>query len=735
MDPYSLEMPFIPKEFGPEQIEGLIEQIVYEHASNGFFVARLRRSDTGHIITIVGKSLPISQGATVRISGYWVNHPRFGPQFHTENMELLQPSSTEAIAQFLASGAIPGIRTGYAKLIVDTLGPDTLHVLNHDPERLANVPGLGKKRAQKVHAVWKEKQEFMEILLSLQQYNIPIGLATKLYKYYGKQVLTYLREDPFQIASEVQGIGFKTADRIAKELGIAPDHPGRIEAGIRYTLHDAENDGHIFLPYDELIHSAAELLKLDESQIAPILEDMCGANRACKDKEAVYLPFHYFVENECVKHLKRIYNSPTTFPNNLPLSKFLSIVHPHLPKLNEEQQNALARIFSSKITIITGGPGTGKTTLIKSLVYFLKEHSVRIALAAPTGRAAKQMEMVTGHSASTIHRLLEFNPQTGEPTRNGENPIVCDLLIVDESSMVDHVLLLNLIRAVPSTAHIVFIGDVDQLPSVGPGNVLFDLIASQVFPVVRLKTIFRQSAQSGIITNAHRINQGLFPEFNKSDFFFIRRGESQAALQTLIHIIQERIPKRFGYNPVRDIQVLAPLRRGDAGVHHLNYCLQEALNPDGRPIPQTSFRIGDKVMQIKNNYEKDVFNGDVGVVEEFDENEGIITVVFEPQHPVMYAYDQLDQISLAYAATVHKSQGSEYPVVILLMLPQHFLLLQRNVLYTAVTRAKKMVTIIGSPNAIEKALHSTQSIRRNTMLAERLRDAFNFENSFPQEYT
>lgn len=726
MDPYSLEIPFTPKEFGPEEIEGLIEQIVYEHASTGFFVVRLRRKDTNHLITVVGKSLPISQGATVRISGHWINHPRFGPQFQTQNMELIQPSSTEAIAQFLASGAIPGVGSGYAERIIKTFGTDTLHVLNHEPEKLALVRGLGKKRAKKIHEVWKEKQEFMEMLITLQQYNIPMGLATKLYKHYGNQTLTYLREDPFQIASEIQGIGFKTADRIAKELGISPDHPGRIEAGIRYTLHDAENDGHVFLPYEELVSLTSELLSLDESQIAPVLKEMNDANRVCMENNCVYLPFPFFIENECVKHLKRLYYSSGSLPPNLPVQQFFSTSHRELPELSPEQKEAIQKVFSSKITIITGGPGTGKTTLIKTLVYFLKDYPVRVVLSAPTGRAGRQMESVTGHPASTIHRLLEFNPQTAKPSRDETNPIPCDLLIVDESSMIDQTIFWYLLCAVPSTAHIVFIGDVDQLPSVGPGNVLFDLIASQAFPVIRLKTIYRQSAQSGIILNAHRINQGFFPEFNQKDFYFIRRGDSQSALQTLLHIVQERIPQKFGYNPIKDIQVLAPLRRGDGGVHHLNYRLQEVLNPGGEPIPNTSFRIGDKVMQIKNNYEKDVFNGDIGIISDMDTDQGYITITFEPDRPVLYTHEQLDQISLAYSATVHKSQGSEYPVVILLLLPQHYLLLQRNVLYTAVTRAKKMVTIIGSPNAIQKAIKSTQSIRRNTLLAERIRQAFLF---------
>lgn len=732
MDPYSLEIPFTPKEFGHEEIEGLIEQIIYEHASSGFFVARLRRKDTNHLVTVVGKSMPVSQGATVRISGHWINHPRFGPQFQIQNMELLQPSSTEAIAQFLASGAIPGVGNGYAERIIKTFGADTLHVLNHEPERLALVKGLGKKRAQKIHEVWKEKQEFMEMMIVLQQYNIPVGLATKLYKHYGNQTLIYLREDPFQIASEIQGIGFKTADRIAKELGMSPDHPSRIEAGIRYTLQDAENDGHVFLPYDELIQLTSELLSLDETQIAPVLKEMHDANRVCKERNNIYLPFPYFIENECVKHLKRIYNAPGALPKNLPIQQFCSTPHKGLPELSPEQKKALLEIFSSKITIITGGPGTGKTTLIKTLVCFLKDYPVRIVLSAPTGRAGRQMEAVTGHPASTIHRLLEFNPQSAKPGRDEKNPIPCDLLIVDESSMIDQILLWYLLCAVPSTAHIVFIGDVDQLPSVGPGNVLFDLIASQVFPVIRLKTIYRQSAQSGIITNAHRINQGFFPEFNQEDFFFIRRGDSQSALQTLLHVVQERVPKRFGYDPIKDIQVLAPLRRGDGGVHHLNFRLQEVLNPKGKPILHTSFRVGDKVMQIKNNYEKDVFNGDTGIITDVDTEQGYITITFDPERPVLYTYDQLDQISLAYSATVHKSQGSEYPVVVLLLLPQHYLLLQRNVLYTAVTRAKQIVTIIGSPNAIQKALKSTQSIRRNTLLAERIRNEFHFKNEISE---
>lgn len=724
MDFDTLEIPFSPNGLGPEEIEGTIEEIVFENPETGFYVAKLRRHPQDNLVYIVGKSFPLSVGASVKAYGNWVNHPRYGLQFQVQNAELLLPSSVDAVLKFLASGAVPGIGPGYARRIIDTFGKDVLYVLNHEPEKLVKVPGLGKTRAQKIAEVWRERQDQFETILTLQQYNISPTLANKIYRVYGNKTLSFLREDPYKLASEVQGIGFKTADKIAKEIGLDPTHPSRIEAGIRYVLQESEGDGHVFLYEEELLNSASTLLELSIESIIPIFQSQIESQRLIKDGEAVYLPFHYHIETENALHLQRIFFGPSSLPKITHIDKFLEDPYEDLPRLNKDQQSALKVALGSKISIVTGGPGTGKTTLIKTLVAFLSQYPIRIALTAPTGRASKQMELVTGHPASTIHRLLEFNPQTGKPMRDRDNPIRVDFLIVDETSMVDHVLLNHLLRAVPTGSHIVFIGDVDQLPSVGPGNVLFDLIMSGVFPVTRLKEVFRQSAESGIITNAHRINRGEFPEFNQKDFFFIRRLDSSSALTTLLHIVTERIPQRFGFDPIKDIQVLAPLRRGDMGVHHLNLQLQSTLNPNGKRIPHTPFRIGDKVMQIKNNYEKEVFNGDMGIIVDADEEIGLIQVMFEGNHLVIYTLDQIDQLALAYSATVHKSQGCEYPVVILLMLPQHYLLLQRNVLYTAVTRAKKMVTIIGSPGAIQRAIKTTQSIRRNTKLSERLRSAF-----------
>ncbi|MCX8064732.1 MAG: ATP-dependent RecD-like DNA helicase [Candidatus Hydrogenedentes bacterium] len=724
MDFDTIEIPFSPKELGPEEIEGVVEEIVFENPDTGFFVAKLRRHQENNVVLIVGKSFPLSVGASIKAYGNWVIHPRYGLQFQVIRAEMLLPSSAEAIYKFLSSGAIPGIGPGYARRIINTFREDVLYVLNHEPEKLERVSGLGKNRARKIAEAWREQRDQFETMLTLQQYNISPSLANKIYKVYGNKTLICLREDPYKLANEVQGIGFKTADKIAKDMGLDLSNPSRIEAGIKYVLQEGENDGHVFLYEEGLLNSTSTLLELPIDSIVPVYQSLIESQKLVRDGDAVYLPFHYNIEMENVLHLQRIFFGASALPKGLPIDEFLSESHPNLPQLNEEQRSALRVALNSKISVVTGGPGTGKTTLIKTLVAFLREYPIRIALTAPTGRAGKQMESVTGHPASTIHRLLEFNPQTGKPMRDRDNPICADFLIVDETSMVDHVLLYYLLRAVPTTTHIVFVGDVDQLPSVGPGNVLSDLIMSGVFPVTRLKEVFRQSAESGIITNAHRINRGEFPEFNQKDFFFIRRVDSASALTTLLHIVVERIPQRFGYDPIKDIQVLAPLRRGDVGVHHLNLQLQDRLNSEGVRIPHTPFRIGDKVMQIRNNYEKEVFNGDVGIIVDADEDTGLIQVLFEGGNLVVYSLEQTEQLALAYSATVHKSQGCEYPVVILLMLPQHYLLLQRNVLYTAVTRAKKMVTIIGSPNAIQKALKTTQSVRRNTRLNDRLRSAF-----------
>lgn len=714
--PYAANMPEI-------EMEGVVTRIVYENTENGFFVGRLRTEELAPEVTFIGNLMAISPGETVRLQGHWEENNRFGRQFRTSSMEVILPTSAQGIEKYLGSGLIPGIGPVYAKRLVEAFGVETLQVISDAPERLRHVPGIGKKRAGQIREAWDKQRAVQSIMIFLQGHGITAGQAVRIYKQYGDAAAATLRANPYRLARDITGIGFLTADRIARQMGIAVDAPARIKAGVLHALSEAGDAGHIFYRGEELRTAAAELLKVSEDTFMPILTEMLNDRELIQEGDAWYLPLMHAAETGCAERLKRLLRAPL---EHVPIQveNALKWVEKRVGiSLSEEQREAIRVGVQAKVMVITGGPGTGKTTVIKSLLAILEAKGISYLLAAPTGRASKRMEAATGGEACTIHRLLEFSPVNGTFQRDEKNPLEADLVVVDESSMLDIHLAHALFRALSPGARLVLVGDVDQLPSVGPGNVLLDSIASGVVPVVRLETVFRQAAQSGIIANAHRVNHGELPVFNEEDFFLISREDPQKALETIVEVVSKRLPARFGLDPLRDIQILAPMRRGVAGVENINQAMKQALNPDSPLAPHRNFGVGDKVMQTKNNYELDVFNGDVGVVTVLDTEAGEMEVRFEDDRRVLYPLDALDNLTTAYCTTVHKAQGSEYPAVVLAFLPQHYMMLQRNVLYTAITRGKRLVVVVGSGKAVAMAVHNSNIARRNTRLSDRLRNA------------
>ncbi len=705
-----------------DSIEGVVERIVYENAESGFVVGRLRVGERPELVPFVGHAMALTPGATVRLSGHWVENPKYGSEFRADKYDVLAPTSLDAVEKYIGSGLIKGIGARYAKRLVEAFGLDTLRVIEEDPGRLQRVPGIGRNRAKQIVDAWHAQQGARAVMLFLQEYGIAGAQAVRIQKQYGDTAATVLRENPYRLADEIAGIGFKRADVIAARLGMAPTAPQRLEAGLVYALEQAVGKGHVFMPKSELLEQASGLLSAERELLANALVALVAKQAVVRERDAIYLHPMYRAETDCDRFLKRLIRTPAKSVRIDAEKAIAWIERTEAIELSEGQRDAIRTAATMKAMVVTGGPGTGKTTLIRGLKTIFEKKELRVAMAAPTGRAAKRMEAAADAPARTIHRLLEFSPKEGHFTRDENNPLAADVVIIDESSMVDLVLMQHLLRAIPAYARLILVGDVDQLPSVGAGTVLMDIISSGVIPAIWLKTVFRQAAQSGIVSNAHRINSGQYPEFNTTDFFFVERKDPAKAAETVVELVAERMPNKFGLDPMRDIQVLAPMHRGAGGVARLNEALQAALNPAGEPILHKPFRKGDKVIQLRNNYELEVYNGDVGVITVVDAEAAELEVRFDDR-TVIYPLIETDDLVPAYAMTVHKSQGSEYPAVVLVLLAQHYLLLQRNMLYTAITRGKKLVIIVGDPKAVGMAIRNTQVATRHSRLVDRLRNS------------
>lgn len=776
-------------------IAGVVERITYQNEDNGYTVAKLlpNKAREGELVTIVGTLPSLVPGESLELGGIWKSHREYGKQFEVERYRVVLPATIVGLRKYLGSGLIKGVGPVYSKRIVDRFGLDTLEILETNPEKLIEVPGLGRKRADTIKKAWAEQRAIKEVMLFLQGQGISTSLAVRIYKEYGDSSISVVKNEPYRLARDVFGIGFKTADKIAAAMGIARDDPERLKAGVRFALSEATEEGHVYLPREELIKKSVELLEAEEIQVENAVEALAQAKEVESERlavaqdwaapahlshtrqatssyeaewqravhesktpysfedesetdlwdmppeevekvDAIYLPPFHHAEQGISAGILRLKNAGT---NKDRLAAFKSasfdLVFEYLANkenliLNEQQKQAVQLALTDKVSVLTGGPGTGKTTSMRALLRVLAVKKKKVILAAPTGRAAKRLSETTGAPATTIHRLLALRPG-GKAAFDRDNQLDADMVIVDEASMLDVLLMNRLVQAIPNGAHLLLVGDTDQLPSVGAGSVLNDVVSSEVVPVVRLQHIFRQSAGSAIVTNAHRINQGQMPLAGKdvTDFFFFTEMDTEKCAELLVELVAERIPRKFGVDPIKDIQVLAPMHRTEAGVGSLNERLQNVLNPPGehkaeRKFGGKTFRVGDKVMQLKNNYDKEVFNGDTGFITAVDFVDQVITLRLEDSRVVDYEFSELDELALAYAVSVHKSQGSEYPVVVMPLVGGHYMMLQRNLVYTAVTRARKIVVLVGSKQALARAVHNNKTSRRFSGLAARLRD-------------
>ncbi|MGY0832607.1 SF1B family DNA helicase RecD2 [Azospirillum argentinense] len=711
-----------------EPLSGLVERVTFHSPETGFCVLRLKVRGQRDLVTLVGHAATIGAGEFVQASGAWVNDRNHGLQFKADFLRATPPTTVEGIEKYLGSGLIRGIGPVYAKKMVKAFGEAVFDVIEQEPDRLRQVTGIGPKRAQRIIAGWADQKVIREIMIFLHSHGVGTSRAVRIFKTYGPDAIRLITENPYRLARDIRGIGFKTADAVAARLGIEKTAMIRARAGIGYALAEATDQGHCGVPVAELIPMAVKLLEIDAAilETAAELERQDGAVVADSlgGETCLFLASLHRAEQAIADRLRRLAGGPVPWPE-IDAEKAIPWVEAKAGiTLAEGQREALRQAATSKLLVITGGPGVGKTTLVNSILTMLKAKGVSIALAAPTGRAAKRLSESTGMEARTIHRLLETDPQAGGFKRDETNPLDCDLLVVDETSMVDVPLMNALLRAVPGRAALLLVGDVDQLPSVGPGQVLGDVIGSGAVPVVRLTEIFRQAATSRIIVNAHRINAGQMPETPKagedSDFYFVEAATPETGVAKLIEMVRDRIPRRFGADPVRDVQILCPMNRGGLGARSLNIELQRVLNPPGESRVERfgwTFGPGDKVMQVENNYDKEVYNGDLGIVSAVDTEEGVLTATFDGR-PVTYDFGELDEIVLAYATTIHKSQGSEYPVVVIPVVTQHYTMLHRNLIYTGVTRGKRLVIMLGQRRALAMAVRGVQGRRRWTKLGE-----------------
>ncbi|WHQ72861.1 SF1B family DNA helicase RecD2 [Methylorubrum extorquens] len=729
------------KRAGPEQFErgapvetlaGTVERVTFHNAETGFCVLKVQARGKRDLVPVVGHAPAIGAGEWITATGIWFTDRQHGLQFKADTLKATPPTGVEGIEKYLASGYMRGIGPAMAKRIVALFGEGTFEIIEAEPNRLMEVGGIGPKRAERIVRGWAEQKAVREIMLFLHAHGVGTARAVRIYKTYGHDSIKVMTEDPYRLAKDIRGIGFKTADAIAMKLGLTKEAPQRLRAGVSFALQTAMDEGHCALPVSRLTELAQKLLEVEAALIrSAVVEEIERGDEVIQDiiddQACVFLRGLHAAERAIADRLiERASGTPPW--SEIDLDKALPWVEQKTGKaLSPSQAEAVRLLLASKLCVITGGPGVGKTSTLDSVLRILRAKGVHVLLAAPTGRAAKRMTEQTGLEAKTIHRLLEIDPKHGGFTRNEENPLDCDLLVIDETSMVDVPLMNALLKAVPPRAGLLLVGDVDQLPSVGPGQVLADVIASERVPVARLTEVFRQAAESRIIVNAHRINHGQMPErprpSEKADFYLIEIDDPEVGVAKLIEIVTRRIPRTFGLDPVRDVQVLTPMLRGSLGSRNLNHELQRVLNPN--PPAQVErfgwrFAPGDRVMETQNDYDREVFNGDLGMVARIDDEEAAVIVTFD-EREVIYPFGELDTLVPAFATTIHKSQGSEYPAVVIPIVTQHFNMLARNLLYTGVTRGKQLVVLIGQRKAIGMAVRSSQTKRRFTKLREWLK--------------
>ena len=717
----------VPPHQPAEALAGLVERVTFHNEDTGFCVLRVKARGQRDLVTVTGHAATIAAGEWVQISGSWVNDRTHGLQFKAHFLKVSPPTTLEGIERYLGSGMIRGIGPIYAKHLVRAFGATVFDLIEQQPARLREVTGIGPKRAEKIIAGWREQKVIREIMLFLHANEVGTSRAVRIYKTYGVDAVQVICENPYCLARDIRGIGFRTADAIAQKLGIELTATIRVRAGISYALNEATSDGHCGLPQEALTTLAVKLLEVPGELIGPALDLELQGGDVIADtldgQRCIFLAGLYRAERSIADRLHTLSVGRPSWPL-IDVARAIPWVERKTGlRLAESQMQALRLAVASKVLVITGGPGVGKTTLVNSILTILRAKGVNVALCAPTGRAAKRLGESTGLEAKTIHRLLEIDPKNGGFRRGKEYPLDCDLLVIDEASMVDVMLMRSLLASLPDKAALVIVGDVDQLPSVGPGQVLGDIIASDAVPVVRLTEVFRQAATSRVIVNAHRINRGQMPELaavEGSDFYFVDAADPEEAARKLVTVVRDRIPARFGLDAVRDIQVLCPMNRGGVGARSLNIALQDALNPPGGAKVErfgSTYGTGDKVMQVVNDYDRDVFNGDLGIVARIDVEQGELVATFDGRD-VTYRFGELDELSLAYATTIHKSQGSEYPAVVIPLTTQHYTMLARNLLYTGVTRGKQLVVLVGQRKALAIAVRNEGAGRRWSKLRD-----------------
>ena len=733
-----------------ETLSGILERIVFENTETGYTIARLTsREYPGELITVVGNVASINAGESLLLKGWWGNNPKYGRQFQIDSYETVLPATIVGLRKYLGSGLIKGIGPVMAARIVTHFGMDAMDVIEKSPEKLKSVPGIGKKRVDMIARAWEAQREIKNVMLFLQSHNVSTAHAAKIYKTYENEAIPIVRENPYRLADDIYGIGFKTADTVAQKLGVDTESPNRVKAGIKYVLSEKADDGHVFLHNDELISACQDMLDLSTDSIEGAITELTEKKEliaeninpfdSTESQKSIYLAPFYYAEIGVANRLFSLLNRDAPQPDLEFIDCSLNRIEESMGMcFAENQREAIRTALTSRVTILTGGPGTGKTTTTIGMLRLFEAFGMQVVLAAPTGRAAKRLSETTGREAKTIHRLLEFSPQENGFKHDLNNPLEADVVIIDEMSMVDLVLMNSLIKAVPPGATLIMVGDIDQLPSVGAGNVLKDFIASGQITTVRLTKIFRQAQQSMIVMNAHRVNQGEFPQVAgppDRDFFFIEEEDPETAVEVICDLVHRRLPQHYDYHPMDDIQVLCPMRRGVIGSENFNKRLQEKLNGNPEEVIRggRSFRIGDKVMQVRNNYDYEVFNGDIGRITDVDTVEKLVTIKF-PEKVVAYDMADLNELVLAYGITVHKSQGSEYPAVVIPLMTQHYMMLQRNLLYTAITRAKELVLVVGTKKALGIAIRNNMVSERNTYLGERLQAALNQKSDIPKSY-